>query len=354
MVRARAGESQETPTAEPKESKPLAKGTVLFEGHLPAVKELKVPERAAEGCCPPGEEVDREDRSLRISEDRGIAGVVATVTVKGEKVEIPDEAFEVDQKGCRFEPHVLVVPKGAKVAFLNSDETSHNVHLISVLNDPLNQTVLAGKKVEKEFDEPERIKVTCDMHSWMKSWVVVTEHPLGDHRRDGAFSFEGLPPGTHEGGVLARDTRHEEGRDRRRRRGRGRAHRSQNDEEEAETPPAAMNPVTDPGRLSTVVRLSIPISRFAMNHVSPLVSLARPAVFALVCAPFAGAMSTQGQVVTQEAEAEAEAEAQEQECTCTCAVCLEKHGAKATATAAKEVVLDSNRIVELNRMSSSS
>lgn len=181
------------------EAEPRAKGRVLYEGDLPAVKELSVPERAAEGCCPPGEEVDREDRSLRISKDRGIAGVVATVTVKDEEVEVPDEPYEVDQKGCRFEPHVLVVPKGAKVAFLNSDETSHNVHLISVLNDPLNQTVLAGKKIEKEFDEPERIKVTCDMHSWMKSWVVVTEAThWAVTDEDGAFAFEGLPPGTHE------------------------------------------------------------------------------------------------------------------------------------------------------------
>ena len=85
------------------------------------------------------------------------------------------------------------------MAFLNSDETSHNVHLISVLNDPLNQTVLAGKRLERTFDEAEAIKVTCDMHTWMKSWVVVTDATHWAVTDDeGRFSLAGLPAGEHE------------------------------------------------------------------------------------------------------------------------------------------------------------
>lgn len=185
--------------AKKEEAKPKVTGRVLFEGELPMVKDLDVPARAAEGCCPPGKEVDRTDMSLRISKDRGIAGAVVSVKVKDAKVDIPKEPYLLDQKGCRFLPHVLVVPKGAKVAFLNSDETSHNVHLISVLNDPLNQTVLAGKKLERTFGEAEAIKVTCDMHTWMKSWVVVTDATHWAVTDDeGNFTLEGLPAGEHE------------------------------------------------------------------------------------------------------------------------------------------------------------
>lgn len=190
---------QKTEAAAEKKAKPTVAGRVLFEGELPVVKDLEVPARAAEGCCPPGKDVDRTDMSLRISKDRGIAGAVVTVKVAGEKVEIPKEPYLLDQKGCRFLPHVLVVPKGGKVAFLNSDETSHNVHLISVLNDPLNQTVLAGKRLERTFDEAEAIKVTCDMHTWMKSWVVVTDAThWAVTDEEGRFSLEGLPKGEHE------------------------------------------------------------------------------------------------------------------------------------------------------------
>ena len=190
---------KESGAAAEKKAEPTVTGRVLFDGEPPVVKPLEVPARAADGCCPPGKEVDRTDMSLRISEDRGIAGAVVTVKVAGKKVELPKEPYLLDQKGCRFTPHVLVVPKGGKVAFLNSDETSHNVHLISVLNDPLNQTVLAGKRLERTFDEAEAIKVTCDMHTWMKSWVVVTDAThwaVTDEA--GRFSLAGLPAGEHE------------------------------------------------------------------------------------------------------------------------------------------------------------
>lgn len=197
------GAQEETPQ-EPKavaekKARPAVSGRVLFDGELPVVKPIEVPARAAEGCCPSGQEVDRTDMSLRISKDRGLAGAVVTVKVAGQKVELPKDPYLLDQKGCRFTPHVLVVPKGGKVAFLNSDETSHNVHLISVLNDPLNQTVLAGKRLERTFDEAEAIKVTCDMHTWMKSWVVVTDATSwAVTDEEGRFSLVGLPAGEHE------------------------------------------------------------------------------------------------------------------------------------------------------------
>lgn len=185
--------------AEAEKKGPVVSGKVSFEGDIPEPKELKVPAQAAEGCCPPGTKVDRTDKSLLIDEDRGIANVVVTVKVEGTEVKVRKEPYTVDQKGCRFLPHLQVVPKGATVEFLNSDETSHNVRLVTLLNDPLNQTVLAGKKLTQKFEEPERIKVECDMHTWMRSWVVVTDAThwtVTDAK--GAFELEGLPPGEHE------------------------------------------------------------------------------------------------------------------------------------------------------------
>lgn len=193
------GSQDPGPKAAPKQEAPKVTGKVLFDGELPIVKDLNVPARAAEGCCPPGEEVNRQDMSLRIDKDRGIAGVVVTVFVKGKKVDVPKEPYLLDQKGCRFTPHIQVVPKGAKVAFLNSDETSHNVHLISILNDPLNQTVLAGKQLERIFKEAEAVKVTCDMHTWMNAWLVVTDAThWGVTDETGSFSLGDLPAGAHE------------------------------------------------------------------------------------------------------------------------------------------------------------
>lgn len=194
--------------------KPAVTGVVRFKGELPERKPLKIEERQAAGCCPPGAKVDSADPCFLVDEQNGLANVVVTVTVPNVtvpnvtvpsvevpsvEVQVPETTFQLDQRGCVFSPHVLVVPKGAKVAYLNSDATAHNVHLITLLNDPLNQTVPAGQRVERVHKEAEAIKVTCDMHTWMTAWVVVTD---ATHwaltAADGSFRLEGLPAGTYE------------------------------------------------------------------------------------------------------------------------------------------------------------
>ena len=73
--------------------------------------------------------VDDTDRSLLIGKNDGIANVV--VHGRGRRAprsKVPEKAIHLDQKGCRFEPHVIVVPVGATLEFLNSDKVSHNVH----------------------------------------------------------------------------------------------------------------------------------------------------------------------------------------------------------------------------------
>jgi uncharacterized protein (DUF2141 family) len=54
-------------------------------------------------------------------------------------------------------------------------------------------------EAEKTFDKPEiMVKMKCDVHPWMGSYIGVLEHPYftvtGD---DGAFSLKNLPPGTY-------------------------------------------------------------------------------------------------------------------------------------------------------------
>jgi plastocyanin len=178
---------------------PVVSGVVRFKGELPEKKPLKIEDQQATGCCPPGTKVDSTDPSFLVDEKNGLANVVVTVTVPGVEVKVPEAAFELDQRGCVFAPHVQVVPKGAKVAYLNSDATAHNVHLITLLNDPLNQTVPAGQRLERVHKEAETIKVTCDMHTWMTAWVVVTDAThWAVTGADGSFRLTGLPAGTHE------------------------------------------------------------------------------------------------------------------------------------------------------------
>ncbi len=107
----------------------------------------------------------------------------------------------IDQKGCIYDPHVLGVMKDQKVIIKNSDATLHNIHSMAKENDQFN---FAMPKVVKEketsfskVEEPFYIK--CDVHPWMKSWVLVQDHPFfAVTDINGNYKINDIPPGTYE------------------------------------------------------------------------------------------------------------------------------------------------------------
>ena len=175
------------------------KGTVKYEGKAPEMKPLAITDEKAKGCCPAGATMNTTDPTLLVSKDGGIANVVITIDVPGSKVEVPAEALHIDQKMCRFEPHVRVLPEGGKVVFLNSDQVSHNVHTYATKNDPFNKTIAPGSKEEQVLAKGDKITVKCDIHDWMSAVVFVTDTPFyAVTAEDGTFSIAGLKPGKYK------------------------------------------------------------------------------------------------------------------------------------------------------------
>jgi plastocyanin len=175
------------------------KGRIEFEGDRPELKPLEITEKQAEGCCPPGVAMDTTDRSIVIDDKGGLANVVITVTVDGQKAVIPDKPVEIDQKKCHFEPHVQVAPVGADLVFLNSDAVTHNIHVYAMKNKAPNQAVAAGKELGMKAESAEPIKVQCDLHPWMSSYIIVTDATQwAVSGPDGSFEIAGLPAGTHQ------------------------------------------------------------------------------------------------------------------------------------------------------------
>jgi len=170
-------------------------GRVVFDGAPPAGKPaFNIPENDLKLCC--GDSMDASNRSLLVSGSGGIADVVVMVKAKGAEAEGGDVEVEMDQKCCRYEPHVLVVPQGATVRYKNSDATNHNVHTYSKKNKAVNSNVAAGSAMTSELKKDEAFKVGCDIHPWMSAQIFVTEYSttaLTD--ADGNFRIEGIPPG---------------------------------------------------------------------------------------------------------------------------------------------------------------
>jgi plastocyanin len=169
------------------------KGTVRLAGAPVEVKKLKV--TVDHTTC--GTVKDTED--IVVSSDMGLRNsVVSVVTPSLVAKSSVAPTVQMDQKQCVFVPRVVVVPVGGTVEFLNSDRLLHNLHSAGADNPTFNRTQPKGRTIPIAFRRPEIIRIDCDLHPWMRAWVVVAEHPFYAVTNDrGEFVLENIPPGTY-------------------------------------------------------------------------------------------------------------------------------------------------------------
>ncbi|TWT53177.1 hypothetical protein Pla22_08050 [Rubripirellula amarantea] len=147
---------------------------------------------------------DLIDESLLVNKDNnGIKNVVFYVYT-GRRDPAPKFA-PVDPKvvvlanqDCRFEPHIAVAMKGDTLKVDNPDEVGHNANMQFFNNKAQNPNIPAGQSVSVELTdaEPAPTNVTCNIHPWMKSYVVVLDHPFVSVSDDnGEVTIKGLPAG---------------------------------------------------------------------------------------------------------------------------------------------------------------
>ena len=113
---------------------------------------------------------------------------------------VPATPAVMDQKGCRYMPHVLGAQVGQPVEIVNSDPTLHNVHAIPTANQEFNTgQPIKGMKSTHTFSTKEvMVPFKCDVHGWMRAYIGVLDHPFfAVTGPDGTFSLKGLPPGTY-------------------------------------------------------------------------------------------------------------------------------------------------------------
>jgi plastocyanin len=170
------------------------KGTVRYTGAPVEAKKFKV--SIDQYLC--GNEKSAED--LMISAKNGIRNAVVTLrgvasNPKGPKNLAP---VKMDQVKCVFVPRVVLVPTGGTVEFLNSDRLLHNVRSDGKENPPFNRAQPHARTISMVFRSPEVLRVDCDLHSWMRGWVVVTEHPYyALTNEEGQFVLNNVPPGKY-------------------------------------------------------------------------------------------------------------------------------------------------------------
>jgi Carboxypeptidase regulatory-like domain len=112
----------------------------------------------------------------------------------------PTQPATLDQIGCMYVPHVVCVMAGQKFEVLNSDKTTHNIHVLPKVNREWNESQPASAPpIEKEFARAEApFPVKCNIHPWMKAYIGVFDNPyFAVTGKDGAFTLKNVPPGTY-------------------------------------------------------------------------------------------------------------------------------------------------------------
>lgn len=106
-------------------------------------------------------------------------------------------------KGCRFNPRVMGVVKGALIGFRHDDFITHNIHLFRLDN---NATVLNfglpihrwQQTITRMHRQTGLLKMQCDIHAHMNGLIVSLDHDyFAITTADGAFEIGEIPPGKY-------------------------------------------------------------------------------------------------------------------------------------------------------------
>src|SRR5688572_2836564 len=114
-------------------------GTVKFDGQAKKPKKLNSQLDGDKFCGPARGDKDVLSEELIVGEDSAIANVLVYVKSGHKGKGKPGKDETIDQQGCVYKPHVVVVRVGQKLTIKNSDETLHNIHSQSTLNPEFNE-----------------------------------------------------------------------------------------------------------------------------------------------------------------------------------------------------------------------
>ncbi len=129
--------------------------------------------------------------------------VVWVDAIAGKTFPAPPTPFNMDQRGLTFQPHLLVVPEGATVKFLNDDSVAHNVFWPSIGGDKKLAHNLGtwpqGQSKEWKFEHAGVVPVLCNVHPEMSAYVVVTPTPYcAQTDSQGNYRIMNVPDGTYK------------------------------------------------------------------------------------------------------------------------------------------------------------
>jgi plastocyanin len=142
----------------------------------------------------------KPDESIGVGAGGGVKNAVIWFKDVALPADFKPPKEKLDQQQCEFLPHVLVAPVGTSLDVINSDKALHNVRAQAGDVQLMNYAMpIPGHVVPTRLKQDGIFKVVCDVHPWMRSWLVVlptTAYAVtGD---DGTYRIAGVPAGKHQ------------------------------------------------------------------------------------------------------------------------------------------------------------
>jgi hypothetical protein len=174
-------------------------GTVKWSGPVPKIAPVAI-NKDNEVCDPQGQK-KRDLERLVVAANGGVANTVVFLRdiKKGKEMDLPEGRQFLNQRTCRYEPHVLLVPGNGTLRLKSSDPILHTVHM-SGASDYNLPFPFANQTVSRTMNREGIVDLRCNAgHVWMNAEMLVVDHPYyAVTDEDGNFKLTDVPPGEYE------------------------------------------------------------------------------------------------------------------------------------------------------------
>jgi hypothetical protein len=175
------------------------RGTVRWQGALPRLTPSEI-NKDPQVCDPLGQK-HRDLERLVVSPDGGVANTVVYLKdiSAGKAMDLPLERRFLNQKNCRYEPHILLVPVQATLTVRSSDPLLHTVHMSGSADYNLPFTT-QGQEISRPMTREGVVDLRCNAgHVWMNGEMVVASNPYyAVTDAEGNFELTDVPAGQYE------------------------------------------------------------------------------------------------------------------------------------------------------------
>jgi len=174
-------------------------GTVKWSGPAPKVPKLPITKDAS--VCDPELHRVRDLERLEVGADGGVGNTVVFLKdiTKGKAMDLPDTRQHLDQRNCRYVPHILLIPQGGNLQAKSSDPVLHTVHMTGAASNNI-PFPMQNQAIPINLPRAGVVELKCNAgHVWMNAEILIVKHPYyavtDEH---GFFKLSDVPPGEYE------------------------------------------------------------------------------------------------------------------------------------------------------------